>query len=250
MDEKLKDLCNALDEMPNKHIKELLKILFEKARFSCFDEEWIIVKLIGSRSYKSKSITNEAKTAVSGLIHLLNSSNESNLELRLKAINRVLYAESYGVSPSQLDALMKDEMGYNTLARGWELREWMGKLSYFVTLKNYGEKNTLTAYIRTRTPEERHLKSLFLEDDFQHLILKKNATLQSTAIDLYIEQLNEEGIYDIERGTLKDDLKAVANWDKVHQHELSESSLLDAPFEYLPIPPPYSTSWKDSRQKR
>jgi len=116
---------------------------------------------------------------------------------RLFAIHQLLYPEAHSLPAS--------------VERALELRHLMCQLSYLATPKTPDSSSILTGPIKLREDPSILNQKLY---KVAKACYKKNATLKSLAIRIFLMKLEKEGFGTIDEKLLKRDLAELEIWDK------------------------------------
>jgi hypothetical protein len=157
---------------------------------------------------------------ISGLAIVIERAAEGDerAAIQLKAIEKLIKPEKFELRLDKIKELLIDR--YETspmLARGWELRRLMSGLLNVVEPVKSGRPGSINAPIRLiKCPVYWYYKSLW-EVAQKHW--KPKATLQSLAIRIYLEDLQDagvtgEGAETITTETLKRDLERARTWEQ------------------------------------
>jgi hypothetical protein len=137
----------------------------------------------------------------------------------LRAIEKLAAAGKYEVPHSAIREIAERYETSPPLARGWELRELMSYLAAIVEPVKPGKALTLNEPIRVMDHVPKYSAGL---KELADKHWKRNSTLQSLAIRIYLDGLCDAGIIDdaqaITEETLKRDLKLVREWEETHSH--------------------------------
>lgn len=205
------------------------EIIGRKAGIKLREIIWKLVRIARNAETGDERATNQLSA-----IHKL--AHPDNYELPATVIKNL--ADSYHTSPH--------------LARAWAIRFIMVNLSYIVAATR-SDVSLLTSPIRLAT-ENADLFATWESDLYEKASkhIKRNSTLQSLAIDIYIEELAEEGIT-IGPRELKRDLQKLKEWEVINLTDPSEGLILwneaEGPTAKIPVIPIYSEGWKQ-RWKR
>jgi hypothetical protein len=193
---------------------------------------------------------------VEGLTRLvmLAARGDERSATQIKAIEKLINPEKYELPQNKIKELVERYETSPPLARGWELRRLMSLLAFVVQpLKKDGKSSeNQPIKLRDNPPDFYvHLTGLARKH------WKPNTTLQSMAIRIYLEELQEKGITDegeaITDRSLKRDLAKVREWErnasedeKVRRGQYKGLSLSDDPITWYE----FSEGWKSRRMKR
>jgi hypothetical protein len=160
---------------------------------------------------------------VRGLLNIIlralyNVDNEAAVQLR--AIEKLVAPGKYEIPQS---AIRDIALRYETsppLARGWELRQLMSYLAGIVEPAKAGKSLTMHEPIKVMQNVPKYSAGL---QELANKHWKRNSTLQSLAIRIYLEGLRDAGITNdtqtISEETLKRDLKLVREWEETHSYD-------------------------------
>lgn len=157
---------------------------------------------------------------ISGLAIVIERAAEGDerAAIQLKAIEKLIKPEKFDLPLNKIKELLIDR--YETspmLARGWELRRLMSGLLSVVEPVKSGRPGSINEPIRLiKSPVYWYYKSLW---ELAQKHWKPKATLQSLAIRIYLEDLQDagvtgEGAETITDRTLKRDLASVRKWER------------------------------------
>lgn len=154
--------------------------------------------------------------------------------LRLQAVHKMIFYETFDLQRSHLEYVAnldrtKSGKGTASLARAYEMRRWMSKLSWVVEPVDASERLAPSSAIKLldqpRVDEdETGLWKMISKRDY----IRQNTTLQSLAIRLYIDLL-EEGY-----GITKDYQSLERDLRLAEQHDI-EYSPVDENWQVLPV---------------
>jgi hypothetical protein len=164
---------------------------------------------------------------------------------QLNVIHKVAHPDSYELPATIIKNLANSYHTSPHLARAWKIRGLMLNLSYVVE-PTRKDKSILKSPIKLSTMDLRSYDPDLYAKATKHI--KKGSTLQSLAIDIYIEELNNEGIT-IDPRQLKLDLQKLKQWEAVNNPNKSYPLRLwnvnsDAPPANIPDIPIFSEGWK------
>jgi len=139
--------------------------------------------------------------------------------LQLEALDRIAWPNKHSVSPGVIREIASINTN-DSLARGRELIELMGRISYVVEAKKGREIiPTRTIVKRQVSPHTSDIRTcgqslwVYVKND-DHWT--PQATIQSLAITIFQARLKDEGIAQFDPATLKADIKKAIAWDKAH----------------------------------
>lgn len=163
---------------------------------------------------------------------------------RLKVIHKFAYPDEYEVPTAVISELADKYHTSPHLARAWAIRKLMIDLS-FVVKPMRRDKNPLQSAVRLREGKKEPILEGYREL-YQRAAkhIKRNTTLQSLAMSIYLEDLEAEGI-SLETRQLKLDLQKLRQWEKTNKLPLLPI------FEgaSLPVVPMYSEGWKSKYRR-
>lgn len=173
---------------------------------------------------------------------------------QIKAIQKLVRPEKYELPPSKIRDIVERYETSPPLARGWELLRIMSGLSNVVEPLKKDKPYSQNQPIRLRETPHAVFVGLW---DVARKHWKPNTTLQSLAIRIYLESLQEKGITDegeaITDRSLKRDLARVRAWErdtslfeKNRRGKYEGSSLSADPIIWYD----FSEGWKERRVKR
>lgn len=203
------------------------------------------------------------------------SDGDTNARKQLDALERIVWPDQHSLVATDIEKIANRHTNAS-LARAWELRELMGRLSYLAepkdgqshrralggsinskqtaikkraSLDSYDRSILETVYARKGSNEYEINKELDVNGKGhitlfdlanQDLYWKKNSTLQSVALDIYLKMLADADIYSA-RKTLTDDLKKATEWEESHSGPET-----DWGFDIKTRP--FSPGWKRARK--
>jgi hypothetical protein len=152
-------------------------------------------------------------------IAVLAAFGDENSLTQLKAIEKLIRAAKYCLPFTKLREIVDRYETSPPLARAWELRRLMSGLCWVVALIRPKPPYSIDQPVKLISPHK-HYANL---SELAQRHIKKNSTLQSLAISIYLEQLRNEGITDekntITEKTLKADLARAREWEKTVSEE-------------------------------
>lgn len=159
--------------------------------------------------------TEEAKMLedlFSGLLRILLQAHAGDDVSRkqLLAVRTLIFRSKYQVSIKDMEKIIKKYNKKGPLARGWEIRELMAELASFVISANPDNQNILKGPIRLSEIPELKESSLYQE---AQQICEHGTTLQSLAIKIYLNRLQDKGDQTTDVRSLKRDLQKVKEWE-------------------------------------
>jgi hypothetical protein len=139
---------------------------------------------------------------------------------QLKAIEKLIRAPKYCLPFTKLREIIDRYETSPPLARAWELRQLMSCLCWVVAPIRPKPPYSIDQPVKLIQPSN----SAYVElSELAQRHIKRNSTLQSLAISIYLEQLRNEGVTDenntITERTLKADLTRAREWDKTVSEE-------------------------------
>jgi hypothetical protein len=148
-------------------------------------------------------------------IAMLAAFGDENSLTQLKAIEKLIRAPKYCLPFTKLREIIDRYETSPPLARAWELRGLMSGLCWVVAPIRPKPPYSIDQPIKLIKPPNKAYADL---SELAQRHIKKNSTLQSLAISIYLEQLRNEGITDenntITERTLKADLARAREWEK------------------------------------
>jgi hypothetical protein len=188
------------------------------------------------------------------LLVLLAGNGDERSATQLKAIKKLSKPEKYELSPNKIRDIVERYETSPPLARGWELRRLMSALSNVVEPVKKDTPYSQGQPIKLKESPRAVFVGLW---DLARKHLKPNSTLQSLAIRIYLESLQEKGITDegeaITSESLKRDLRRAREWEratnedeKLRRGRHHGLSLSDDPITWYD----FSEGWKERRVKR
>lgn len=187
-------------------------------------------------------------------LQLMAAQGDEQAILQLKAIDKLIRPAVYELPFTKIREIINSYETSPPLARGWELRRLMSDLSTMVEPLNKDRAYTFDKPIAIRKNARPWYDDLL---DLARKHLKRNTTLQSLAINIYLERLQKEGITDegdaITEKTLRRDLARVRDWERMaSDDEKLRRRLLRGPsFGADSITwCEFSEGWKKRRKKR
>jgi hypothetical protein len=167
---------------------------------------------------------------------------------QLKVIHKLTHPKNYDLPATVIKNLADSYYLSPHLERAWAVRSLMFDLSYVVE-PTHEDRSVLHSPVKLAARPVGLYEPTY-EKAARHI--KKNSTLQSLAIDLYMDELDKEGIH-LDPRQLRLDLKKLKEWEAIN---LTDSSRLwplwdgdHFPPAGLPGIPIYVESWK-SRWRR
>jgi hypothetical protein len=198
-------------------------------------------------------IVNEIVSRLVTLVLLADVGDEKSL-IQIKAIQKLVRPEKYELPLSKIREIVERYETSPPLARGWELKRLMSLLSHVAEPLNKDKPFSESQPIKIREVQPEHLVSVW---ELARKHWKPNTTLQSLAISIYLEELQEKGVTDegetITGRSLKRDLERVRDWErdtnedeKARRGSWKGKSLSDEPITWYD----FSEGWKARRVKR
>lgn len=173
---------------------------------------------------------------------------------QIRAIKKLVWPEKYELPRTKITELAARYETSPHLARGWELRRLMSSLMTVVEPAKSDTPFTANQPVKLKedTPDSHSLLQQLAEEHW-----KRNTTLQSLAIRIYLDHLREAGIASADQTitdqTLKRDLVLVRKWEETHTDEEkynrghhSGYELSDGPITWCE----FSDGWKTRRRTR
>jgi len=195
-------------------------------------------------------IGSETREKLSEIIHKLvriavhAEEGDERASNQLKVIHKLALPNNYALPASVIKNLADSYHISAHLARAWSIRSLMIELS-FVVEPTHDDRSVLDGPVRLTTTNVHLLNPEIYEKAKRHI--KKNTTLQSLAIAIYLEELGREEIY-LEPRQLKHDLQKLKEWEVLNLKDQSRRlPLWDGdrfPPASLPSIPVYSDGWK------
>lgn len=202
---------------------------------------------------KKGIIKKETQKRVSEIIHQLvrlahrASTGDASALNQLKVAHKIVYPNVYQFPVTVIENLAERYHTPPHLARAWAVRSIMVEIDLVLEPTREGASLLDGAVKLTTAP------NLVKSDLYKSVAsyMRRNSTLQSIAIDMYIDELSREGIT-LDEERLKDDLRKLKEWEDAHftqDDELRTYYKLWCgdkryPRAYLPVIPMYSEDWK------
>ncbi len=191
------------------------------------------------------------------LIMAAASAGNERAAVWLKAIEKIFHPEKFELPRSKIEEIATKYETNPQLARGWALTAFMSHLSHVVEPRDKDRSLPSDPVVMksksTLAGPENIIKEI---DKITESYLKRNSTLQSLAIRMYLDSLQREGVTDdqatITERTLKRDLQAVKEWEKTATEDdrltrgLGVGQSLGGGLMFWCQ---YSEGWKDRRKK-
>jgi hypothetical protein len=143
---------------------------------------------------------------------------EEQALLQIQAAHRMLCAETFGLEIphiKQVAEMDKTKSGKDAaaLSRAYDVRIWMSRLSSVVEPKKQGERLSPLSAVKLRE------KPIYEGDaDLMQMVrerfMHKNTSLQSLAIDIYLDMLEKAGVTTKSYGAIDKDLQIAKKYDK------------------------------------
>lgn len=163
---------------------------------------------------------------------------------QLKVLHKVAHPYNYELPSTVIKNLADSYHTSPHLARAWSVRDIMIELSYMVE-PTRKDRSVLEGPVKLCgdpllfPPSTRYQRAARL--------IKKNTTLQSLAIAVFIEELDEEGIH-LDPRQLKHDLQKLKEWESANltdsSYRIPLGNNADYPSAWLPPIHIYSEGWK------
>lgn len=200
---------------------------------------------------------------IEGLLPILIRSfqGDENAQTQLKAIDKLIYPETYELPKTVIGELATRYHTRAPLARGWRIREIMGRLSRVVKPSRSAAKSVLDGSIQLQDESKCKGNTIYSQNLKKEVpayeLAKKHwmrgVTLQNLAIRIYLEELQEQGFEGIDERTLKRDLKEVEKWEQTLPEERRNwGVLIVTPGKdnvHLPVGE-YSEGWKQRKRSK
>ncbi len=185
------------------------------------------------------------------------STGNEQATLWLKAIEKILHPQKFELPRTKIDEIATRYETNPQLARGWEVTALMSHLSHVVEPRDKDRSSPSDpVVIRAKSTLEGSEEIIKEIVKITRSYWKRNSTLQSLAIRMYLDYLHREGITDdqatISERTLKRDLQAVRDWEEsATEDELLTRGLcagysLSGGSMFWCL---YSEGWKDRKKK-
>lgn len=174
---------------------------------------------------------------------------------QLRLIEKIIHPEKYELEATKIAELAGRYETPPQLARAWELRRLMSGLATVLEPVDQSKTPSVDDRVRLiiRKPKSRH-ELYYWERAKKHM--KRNSTLQSLAIRIYLEYLQDEGLTDdesITERTLKRDLAKAREWENTTTEEQRRrrGHSFGQGFRYGPRIDWYdfSEGWKERKKK-
>jgi hypothetical protein len=202
-------------------------------------------------------IGKETRETVTQIIHqlvriaLAAEKGDTESSDQLKALHKISYNRNYELPATVIKNLVDSYHISPHLARAWDIRDLMLDLSYVVE-QTRADKSILECSVKLSTRDNaRRFNEALYDRAAKHI--KRNSTLQSLAIEIFIEDMEAEGISLDPRG-LKRDLQKLKEWEAVNLNDPSDRlplwSEVQYPRAYIPPIPIYSSEGWKQRWKR
>jgi hypothetical protein len=168
---------------------------------------------------------------------------------RLKVIHKFAYPDDYEVPTAVISELAEKYHTSPHLARAWAIRQLMYDLSWVVTPVRH-DKSLLEGAVKLRDDEEFPIskeRKEWHQRAAKHI--KRNTTLQSLAMSIYLEDLEKEGII-LDTRHLKLDMQKLREWEEINLKDVPPSRRLPLcnvggyPSAHIHLIPMYSEGWK------
>lgn len=157
----------------------------------------------------------EYQTTISEIVGLLSmlillaDEGIEQCQIQIEAIKKLAHPNKYEIPINKIIEIANYETS-PTLARAWELRRIMSHLTNVVVPRHPTKPFTHNQIVRMRTsPAFSVFQALW---DLARKHWNPNSTLQSLAIDLYLIDLDREGVT-CDARTLKKDLQHAREWE-------------------------------------
>lgn len=147
-------------------------------------------------------------------IAMLAAHGDEKSLLQLKAIEKLIRAPKYCLPFTKLREIIDRYETSPPLARAWELRRLMSNLCWVVAPIRSKPPYSIDQPVKLVKPSNSAFTHL---SELAQRHLKRNSTLQSLAISIYLEQLRDEGTDEnntITEKTLKSDLARAREWER------------------------------------
>lgn len=186
---------------------------------------------------------------IRGLVTIAYKADKGDESARnqLDAIHKLVFPNVYRLPASVIQKLVDSYYTSPHLARAWSVRSIMEEIS--LVLVPMREGMSLLDGVVKLTTNPTLMKSALYQVVKQYI--KLGSTLQSIAIDIYQDQLREEGIEINDDRQIKLDLQKLRQWEDEHlddelrnHYELRPVATGNYPIAYLPVIPMYSEGWK------
>lgn len=150
---------------------------------------------------------------------------EEQALLQIQAAHRMLCAETFGLEMphiKQVAEMDRTKSGKDAaaLSRAYDVRIWMSRLSAVVEPKNEGERLSPSSTVKLRE-KPMHESDAELLQMVRERFIRKNMTLQSLAISVYLDRLDNGGIATKEYRDIEKDLRIAKKYD--HEYSLTNS---------------------------
>lgn len=182
--------------------------------------------------------------ALLGIAFRANKGDEKALD-QLAVLHKVAHPFSYDLPRTVIKSLANSYHTSPHLARAWDIRALMLELSYEVEPTSF-DRSVADGPIRATTRDLHTVNRNLLKEAEPHI--RKGTTLQSLAIEIYMQRLASEGI-NVELRQIRADLRKLKEWEAVNLKDAPYTlSLWERAGEYpgasIPAIPMYSDGWK------
>jgi hypothetical protein len=194
------------------------------------------------RKESRKTLTEIVHKLIRIAFHAENGHERSSNQL--KVLHKIAYPASYELPASIIKNLADSYHTSPHLARAWSVRDLMLDLAFIVEPTRI-DRSVLDGPVKLAKWDLDFAGSKLHEKAARHI--KRGTTLQSLAIAIYVEDLENEGIR-LEPRELKRDLQKLKEWEAINLTDPSDRIPLWNPAGYpsasLPMIPIYSEGWK------
>jgi hypothetical protein len=180
---------------------------------------------------------------------------------QLKAIHKIASPERYETPATLIDYITDQDFSRASLARGFALRRWFSRMSRAVVSSKTDEaiaarhgaaanSSTYRKAIKTvlTTRVQLRLHPLFDDEEVFKIAKrywKPGSTLQSLAINAYIDELESQGLEGASERSLKRDLRKVEGWERHLSRWTYSVEIYGEDKKYISMPvEKYTEEWK------
>ena len=174
-------------------------------------------------------------------------AGDESARKQLDAIHKLVFPKVYRLPSSVVQRLVDSYHTSPHLARAWSVRSIMERIALVLVPVREGV-SLLDGAVKLTT-----IPTLIDSAVYQRVnqYIKPGSTLQSLAIDIYQDQLRNEGIEINDERQLKLDLQKLRKWEDEHlddnlrnYYPLRPVATGNYPTAFLPVIPMYSEGWK------
>lgn len=200
-----------------------------------------------------------AEDIVERLVMIMASASEGNSRSRmwLKAIEKIFHPQKFELPLNKIEEIAIRYETNPQLARGWALTALMSHLTHVVEprdKKHSSPSDPVVMRSKSNLPGSEYVVKEI--DRITLSYLKRNSTLQSLAIRMYLDSLQREGVIDdqatINERTLKRDLQVVKKWEQTATDDERYARGICVGYSLgggVLLWCQYSEGWKDRKKK-